>query len=107
MRTCPCNVEPLTPQHLHSKTGVYRGIHYFLIFALNIDFWYSLAGLTCTHNLCFSKNKKNVKIFRLKIVIFNSFKNRCILHRRVIVMCFIHMYILIVTKQGKIFLLIT
>ena len=32
---------PYTPL-LYSETWVYRGIHYFLIFALNIDCGYSL-----------------------------------------------------------------
>ena len=29
---------------------------------------------------------KNIKIFQLKIIIFTAFQNRCLLHRRVIVM---------------------
>ena len=33
---------PLHPTFIYSKTGVYRGIHFFLIFALNIDRGYSL-----------------------------------------------------------------
>ena len=32
--TCPCNVYPPYTPFLYSKTGVYRGIHFFLIFAL-------------------------------------------------------------------------
>ena len=81
---------------LFSKTGVYRGIHYFLIFALKYILWVLVravlrlneAVLTCTHNICFqqkyekSKKKKN----QLKIVIFTAVKNRCILHGRVFVM---------------------
>ena len=31
-------------QLLYSKTGVYRGVHDFLIFALKIDCGYSLGG---------------------------------------------------------------
>ena len=38
MITCPCNVDHLTT-HLYSKSGVYRGIHYFLIFALKHILW--------------------------------------------------------------------
>ena len=34
MLTCLCNVEPLTPHYYIEKTGVNRGIQYFLIFAL-------------------------------------------------------------------------
>ena len=29
-KTSPCNEDPLTPPLLYSKTGVYRGIHFFL-----------------------------------------------------------------------------
>ena len=45
-----------------------------------------MAVLTCTHNQCFEQNKKKVKHFQMKIVIFTSMKNRCMLHRRVFVM---------------------
>ena len=38
MITCPCNVDSLYPI-LNSKIGVYRGIHYFLIFALKHELW--------------------------------------------------------------------
>ena len=38
MLTCPCNVHLL-----YSEIGGNRGIHYFHIFALNIDFGYSLV----------------------------------------------------------------
>ena len=34
MLTCPCNFDPVIPHFYNSKTVVYRGIHYFLIFAL-------------------------------------------------------------------------
>ena len=48
---------------------------------LNIDCGYSFeAVLTCTNNLCFEQNK-----IKLKIAIFYSCKNHCILHRRVII----------------------
>ena len=32
----PCVLYPLTPHFYISKTGVYKGIHYFLIFALKL-----------------------------------------------------------------------
>ena len=38
-KTSPCNEDPLTPPLLYSKTGVYKGIHYFLIFALKHRLW--------------------------------------------------------------------
>ena len=64
MQTCQCNVHPLTPHFLYSKTGVYRGIHYFLIFALNYRLWVLVeAVLTCTHNICIEqKYEKSQKI---------------------------------------------
>ena len=39
MITCPCNVYPLTPHLYIVKTGVYRDIFYFLIFALKHRLW--------------------------------------------------------------------
>ena len=44
------------------------------------------AVLTWTHNLCFEQNKKNIKIFQLKIAIFTAVKICSILHRHVYVM---------------------
>ena len=41
---------------LYSKTGVYRDIHYFLIFSLKHRLWVLVsteAVLTCTNDLCF------------------------------------------------------
>ena len=49
------NMSPYTPA-LYSKIGVYRGIHYFLIFTLKHRLLVSEAVLTCTHNLCFEQN---------------------------------------------------
>ena len=62
----------LITQLLYSKTGVYRGIHYFLNFALKHRFWVLVRTAS-------SKNMKNIT----KIGIFTSVKNRCILHRHV------------------------
>ena len=83
-----------TPLHpiLYSKTGVYRGIYYFLIFAPKQRLWVLVrtaslnAVLTCTHNQCFEQNKKNIKKFNLKMNIFTAVKYCCILHGRVFVM---------------------
>ena len=53
---------PYTPL-LYSKSGVYRGIHYFLIFALKHILWVLVrtaeAVLTCTHNICFEQKYEN------------------------------------------------
>ena len=57
MITDLCKLYPSHPT-LYSKTEVYRGIHFNLIFAQNIDCGYSLGPstvLTCTHNLCFEQ----------------------------------------------------
>ena len=64
------------------KTGVYRGIHFFLIFALKHRLWVLRVP---TINV-WSKNKKNIAIFQLKISIFTVAKNYRILHGRVCVM---------------------
>ena len=38
-KTCPCNVYPLEPHFYISKTGVYRGIPIFLIYAPKHRLW--------------------------------------------------------------------
>ena len=47
---------PYTPL-LYSKTGVYRGKHYFLSFALKHRLWVLVrtASVRRTHNLCFEQ----------------------------------------------------
>ena len=74
---------------LYSKVGVYRGIHYFLIFALKHRLWIlaRTAVITCTHNLFFEQIEKIIKKNQLEIVIFTAIKIRSILYIRVIVMC--------------------
>ena len=55
-------IPPCTP-HLYSKTGVYKGIHYFLIFAPEHRLWVRVeAVITSTHDLCFGAKirKKNM-----------------------------------------------
>ena len=81
------NMPPYTPL-LYSKTGVWRDIPIFLIFAPKHRLWVLIRTevLMCTHNLCFEKNKKNIKKILLNILIFYNFKNLCILHGRVFVM---------------------
>ena len=83
------------------KIAVYKGIHYFLHFDLNIDCSNSPepphsqpheAVLTRTHILRFKqKIRKKGKKQQLKIVIFTAIKIRSILHMRVIVMCNWHL----------------
>ena len=82
---------------LYSKTGVYRGMHYSLNFALKhkvlvlvrsvLTYQLFMLVSTCTKNLCFEQNMKiNSPKIQLKIVIFTTVKKRCILYGRVFVM---------------------
>ena len=76
--TCLCDLYTFAPHFYIVKEGFTR-VYIFLIFALK-------------HRLCvpmiyvLSKNKKNITIFHLKIIIFTAMKNRRILHRHVIVL---------------------
>ena len=83
-----CFISPYTLFYNYSNTGAYRGLHYFLIFALKHILW--VLVLTASKRVptiyVLSKNMKLVKHFQLKIVIFTAVKNRCILHGRVFVM---------------------
>ena len=86
-----CFIPPYTPL-LYSKTGVHRGIEYFLIFALKHRLWVRVR--TASLRRCkrvptiyvLSKNIKLIKTFHLIIAIFTAVKNRYILHGRVFVM---------------------
>ena len=62
----PMLMRPSYTPLLYSEIGVYRGIHYFLIFALKYSLWVlvrttslSEAVLTSTHNYVLTKNKKS------------------------------------------------
>ena len=51
---------PLTSLFYLVKTGVYRGLHIFLIFALKHILWVpNEMALTCTHNICFEQKYEN------------------------------------------------
>ena len=86
-----CFIPPYTPL-LYSKTGVYRGMNYFLIFALKHILWVLVrtASMRRFYRVptiyVLSKNMQIVKKIQLKNVIFTAMKNRCILHGRVFVM---------------------
>ena len=85
-----CFIPPYTPL-LYNKTGVYRGIHFFLFLLLNIYCGYSLerlneAVLTCTHNICFEQKYENCQNNSTENCHFKALKNRCMLHGRVFVM---------------------
>ena len=97
------NFDPL----LYSKTGVYRGMHYFLNSAQNIDCGYSLepprrggsneylnlcfeqkaeAVLTSTHNLCFEQKYEKYQSFLSENFQFLEVKFSIHLNRHVFVM---------------------
>ena len=85
---------PYTPI-LYSKTGVYTGIHFFLL--LNIDRGYSLKppqlGPQRVPTIyVFSKNMKNITFFHPKISIFTALKYCSILHEHICVMNTHRMY---------------
>ena len=79
---------PLHPTFIYSKIGVYRGMYDYLIFALKHRLWVlvSEAVLTLPTIYVFSKNKKNITIFHLKVIIFMAVKSHGILHGCVFVM---------------------
>ena len=65
---------PLHP-HCYSKTGVYRGILYFLIFALKHRSWVlTEAVLMCTHNLYFEQKIEKYHNFSSENYHFYSHK---------------------------------
>ena len=68
-------IPPNTPL-LCGKTGVYRGIHYFLIFALKHRLWVLTIYIL----------SKNITVFHQKIVIFTAVENHSILLRRFYIM---------------------
>ena len=85
----PVQFTPLYTPLLYSKTGVYRGIHYFRIFALKHRLWVlvrTASVLMCTHNLCFRAKIRKLSIFYIKNFIFTAMKNHCILHGHVFIM---------------------
>ena len=65
---------------------------FFLIFAQNIDCGYTLepprrgGSNEYPQSMFWSKNKKNIKIFPVKIFIFTAKNNFCIMHGQVFVM---------------------
>ena len=80
--TCSCNEHPLTPHVYIVKLGftwVYRGIHFFLNFALKHRSWVLVRTASPTIYVL-NKNKKNITDFHKKISFFNAFRNCCKLH---------------------------
>ena len=72
---------------LYSKIGVYRGIHYFLIFGLKYRLWVLVRTPKRVPTInVLSKNKKNITIFHLKIIFLPAVKYCSILHGHVFVM---------------------
>ena len=80
MKTCPCNVYPLKPHFYIEKLG-FAGVYLFFLFLLqNIDCGYSLepprrgGSNEYPQSMFWSKNKKNIKFFPVKIFIFKTKK---------------------------------
>ena len=71
MLTCPYNVDPLT-SHFYTVNMGFTGVYVCLIFALKhrLRQFYSVPTI-----YVLSKNKKNITIFHLKIIIFTAVKN--------------------------------
>ena len=91
-------IPPQTPL-LYSKTGVRRGIPIFLIFAPKHRLCVLIRTASPTIYVL-GKNKKNIKIFLLKIFSFYNFKNPCILHGRVFVMREVRQAIVVMIMMG-------
>ena len=77
-KTCPCDEYPLKPPFYIVKLG-YAGVYLFFLFLLkNIDCGYSLEpprrGERVPTIYVLSKNKKNIKIFPVKVLIFTTKK---------------------------------
>ena len=90
-RLCGRVYTPLTPP-LYRKTGVYRGIPIFLIFAPKHRLWVLVRTASARRFqhvptiYVLSKNKKNNQFFPMKFSTFASEKLLCILHGQVFVM---------------------
>ena len=85
-----CFIPPYTPL-LYRLAEVYRGIHYFLIFALKHILWVHVRTASI---YVLSKNMKIVKKKnQMKVVIFTAVKNGCIFHWRVFVMGRFYRYV--------------
>ena len=75
-KTCLYNFDPPQTPLLYSKTGVYRGINYFLISAQNIDCGYSLepprrgGSNDYPQSMFLIRSMKNIRVFYLKILSF-------------------------------------
>ena len=88
MKTCLCNIYPLEPHFYIAKLG-YAGVYLFFLFLLqNIDCGYLLepprwrftqgGSNEYPQSMFWSKNKKNIKNFPVKIFIFMT-KINCFL----------------------------
>ena len=120
-KTCLCNEYPLKPHFDTVKLG-FAGVYLFFLFLLqNIDCGYSLEppcrGGSSIYVLSLkqarsvptiyvlSKNKKNIKIFQMKIFKFYNFGKICISHGHVFVMSVgIEMHFILFNMNSNVFL---
>ena len=90
--TVTLRINQPTNQPSRSEIGLYRGKHYFLSFAQNIDCGYSLepsqwcGSYVYPHSMFLVEIRKILLFFHLKIYIFTALKYCCILHWSVCVM---------------------
>ena len=79
-KICLCNFEPLKHHSLYSKTGVYRGIHYFSISAHKHRLWVLIrtASSSTQQSMFWAEIWKKIRIFYLKylVVMFSVYQNR-------------------------------
>ena len=92
MLTSPCNEDPLTP-HFYIVKLRFTGIFFFfLTSALKHRSWVLVRTASVRRFkrvptiFVLSKNKKNITVFHLKIIIFTAEKYCNLLHRHVCVM---------------------
>ena len=83
MITRPCNVHSLAlHNNIEKLSGVFRGMHYFLNFALKHRLWVLVnSSNVYQQSYVLSKNKKTIAIFHMKMIMFTAVEYCSILHR--------------------------
>ena len=105
-KTCLCNEYSLKPHFYKVKLG-YAGVYLFFLFLLqNIDCGYTLepprrgGSNEYPQSMFWSKNKKNIRNFLMKIFLFYNLKNLCILHGHVfIIISVMHVHTCTMSRQ--------
>ena len=77
------NTDPHKPPLLYSKTGVYRGIHYFFLISAKKQRLWVRSGSNEYHNLCLEQKYEKYQFFLseniqfLEVKIFYIFEKAC------------------------------